>query len=56
MEWQYIVALIIAVPVIIFPAAFVWYINLGGLYKAIKEYRARKAVKEKSKKAEAIIK
>jgi hypothetical protein len=56
MEWQIIIALIIAIPVILFPAAFVWYINLGGLYNALKEYRARKAVKEKTKKAEVAAK
>ncbi len=39
MEWQFVVALIIAVPVILFPVAFIWYINAGGLYRALKEGR-----------------
>jgi hypothetical protein len=56
MDWPIIVALIIAIPVILFPAAFVWYINLGGLYIAIKEARARKAAKEKGKKADITAK
>jgi hypothetical protein len=43
MEWQVIVALVIAVPVILFPAAFVWYLNFGGIYSAIKEARRRRA-------------
>jgi hypothetical protein len=43
MEWQVVVALIIAVPVILFPVAFVWYINIGGLYSAIKERRAARS-------------
>jgi hypothetical protein len=43
MEWQFIVAMVIAVPVILFPAAFVWYANLGGLMQALKERRARAA-------------
>lgn len=47
MEWQIIVALIVVVPVILFPAAFVWYLNLGGLYAAVKEARARKVAQEK---------
>ena len=47
MEWQLVVALIIAVPVILFPAAFVWYLNLGGLYAAVKEARAKKVAQEK---------
>ena len=44
MEWQVIVALALAIPVIVFPAAFVWYLNIGGLVHAIKE---AKAVREK---------
>lgn len=39
MEWKFIVVLIIAIPIILFPAAFLWYMNLGGLYAAIKEKR-----------------
>jgi hypothetical protein len=46
MEWQFIVALIIAIPVILFPAAFVWYLNLGGLVKMFQERRARATKKE----------
>ena len=37
-----IVALVVAIPVILFPAAFVWYLNLGGIVTAIREARARK--------------
>ncbi len=43
MEWQFVVALIIAIPVILFPAAFVWYLNVGGIYTAIKEALKRRA-------------
>ena len=54
MEWQLVVALIIAIPVILFPAAFVWYLNVGGLYAAAKEARAKKAQEKGIKvKAEA---
>lgn len=41
MEWQYLVALIIIVPIIFLPAAFIWYINVGGLYYAFRRARAR---------------
>ena len=44
MEWQVMVALALAIPVIIFPAAFVWYLNIGGIVHAVKE---AKAVREK---------
>lgn len=47
MEWQIIVALVIAIPIILFPVAFIWYINIGGIYLAIKEARARRAARRK---------
>lgn len=42
MNWQIIIAIIIAIPVILFPAAYVWYINIGGIYEAVKAARARR--------------
>jgi hypothetical protein len=47
MEWQIVVAIAIAVPVILFPAAFVWYLNMGGIVAALKEARAKRAVQKK---------
>jgi hypothetical protein len=47
MEWQLVIFLIIAIPVILFPVAFVWYLNIGGIYVMIKEARARRAAKKK---------
>ncbi len=41
MEWQFIIALIVVVPIILFPAAFVWFVNISGLLTVIKESRAR---------------
>jgi len=38
-----IIALVVTIPVILFPAAFVWYLNAGGLVQAIREARQRKA-------------
>ncbi len=49
MEWQFIVALVIAIPVILFPAALVWYMNFGGIVKALKETRVEKAVEATAK-------
>jgi hypothetical protein len=43
MEIEMIIALVVAIPVILFPAAFVWYLNIGGIVAAVKEARARKA-------------
>ncbi|MFC1961855.1 hypothetical protein ACFLWN_02275 [Chloroflexota bacterium] len=55
MDWQFIVALVIAIPIILFPVAFVWYLNVGGIVSAIKEARTRRAARESEswKSAEA---
>lgn len=37
MEWQVILALVLVIPIILFPAAFIWYLNAGGVYTAIKQ-------------------
>ena len=41
MEWQFIVLLSVAIPIILFPVAFVWYMNLRGIYGALKGARAK---------------
>ena len=53
MEWQIIVALVLVIPVILFPVAFVWYLNIGGIYAAIKEAQARRVAHGKGKKVSA---
>jgi hypothetical protein len=50
MEWQIIVALVVAIPIILFPVAFVWYLNIGGIFTAIKEARARRVARTKNVK------
>ena len=47
MQWELVVALVIAIPIILFPAAFIWYLNIGGIYAAVKEARARRVAREK---------
>jgi hypothetical protein len=34
----------VAIPVILFPVAFIWYINIGGIVRMVREAKARKAV------------
>jgi hypothetical protein len=51
MSVQVIIALIVAIPLILFPAAFVWYLNLGGVFASLKEARARKVEKEAAKQS-----
>jgi hypothetical protein len=46
MEWEMVVAIAVATPIILLPVAFVWYLNLAGLYAAVTEARkARKGAK-----------
>jgi hypothetical protein len=56
MEWQIVVALVIAIPIILFPVAFVWYLNVGGIYAAIKEARARRVAQRKGARETAKVK
>ena len=48
MEWKLIVALVIAIPIILFPVVFIWAINISGVYSAIKEARAKRAARKKA--------
>ena len=41
MEWQFIVALVLGIPIILFPLAFIWYLNISGLYQVMREARQR---------------
>ena len=50
MQWELIVALVIAIPIILFPVAFVCYLNIGGIYAAIREARARQVAHKKGVK------
>ena len=45
MELTMIVALAVAIPVILFPVAFVWYLNIGGIVPAVREARTAKEKK-----------
>jgi hypothetical protein len=47
MDGGMILALAIGIPVILFPAAFVWYLNISGLYTVLVETRKRRVAREK---------
>jgi len=51
MEWQIVVALVVAIPIVLFPAAFVWYLNIGGVVAAVREARAAREKKVATAKA-----
>jgi len=41
MEWYYIVGIVLGIPIILFPVALVWYLNVSGLYRVISDSRQR---------------
>jgi hypothetical protein len=46
METAFIVALIVAIPIVLFPAALIWYFNIGGIFSAARAAQKAKARKE----------
>ena len=56
MQWELIVALVIAIPVILFPAAFVWYLNIGSIFQVGQEVQKARAAREKGVKATVEVK
>lgn len=49
MGWQIPVALAVMIPVVLVPVVFVWMMNLGGLYAAVKRARERRLAVSKAK-------
>ena len=43
MQWELIVALVVGIFIILFPAVFVWYLNVRGVHAVIKEARMNAA-------------
>ena len=41
MAWQLIVAMVAAIPIILFPVALIWYMNVSGLFQVMREARQR---------------
>ena len=56
MQWELVVALVIAIPIILFPAAFVWYLNVSGIYIVIRETRKRQIARKKKMRAVVEVK
>jgi len=47
MQWEFIVALVMGIPVILFPVALVWYLNISGIYAAMQEARNMQEARKK---------
>lgn len=54
MQLEIIIALAIVIPIILFPAAFVWFLNISGILAVWKESRARESRRVKARK-EALV-
>lgn len=48
MQWEFVVALVLAIPVVLFPVAFVWYLNIGGIAAMLKEARKRRTAQDQA--------
>jgi hypothetical protein len=46
MHLEILIALIIAVPVILFPAAYLWYMDIGGMYTSYKQAKERRLARK----------
>ena len=55
MEWQVIVAVAVAIPIILFPVALIWYINFGGVIAAIRRARERRGVKRNKTAKDGVL-
>ena len=43
MEATTMVVMALIAPVLLFPAAFVWYLTIGGMHAAVREAREKRA-------------
>ena len=56
MEWTFLVALMVAIPVVLFPAALVWYLNIGGIGAALRQAKARRNRAALERREQSVIK
>jgi hypothetical protein len=49
MEWQFILALVLGVPLMVATYVYLWYFIISGINAAIKEARERRAARETRK-------
>jgi len=56
MSWQIILAIVLGIPMILLPIAFVWYMNVSGLYQVLRDARERqKRQVAREEKREAMV-
>jgi hypothetical protein len=42
MTWQFIIVLVLAIPVILFPIALIWFLDIDGIVRWVKRSRKRR--------------
>jgi len=50
MEWYIILVLVLAVPFVLLPATFIWYLNIGGMASAVRTSRERQAAARRTER------
>ena len=55
MEGQMILILLVVIPVILIPAALIWYLNVSGIFTVIREVRRRRIARENRMRAAAEV-
>ena len=53
MEWQVILAMIVAAPIILLPVACIWWLNLGEIRQTMNAERRKKAKAEETNSHQA---
>lgn len=56
MEWWVILLIVLIVPILLFPAGLIWYINISGIYTVIRETQKRQAARKKRAKEASLAK
>jgi len=46
MPWPVILVLVLAAPFLLFPAAFIWYVNVGGSYQAYRQWQLKSVARK----------
>jgi hypothetical protein len=52
MKWEFVVGLVVAVPLILLPVAYLWYLNISGILKAVQKAYKKETASEESVVAE----
>ena len=55
MQWQLVVTLAIAIPIIIFPVVFIWYMNIKGVQESIRKAHEQQRIREAELRREGWI-